>query len=280
MYYADMLETGRIMVDGKLHVPWNRAHFGAWCVVSAPLILGMDLTKQDAVAAVIDVIANEEAIAVNQAWAGHPGGLVWSGLGGALGFPAARKCNLDNPGLKQAGWSLKPLASTTHVALGAPGGGCLKQQGAGFEGGAGGLIIADCNITDPAQIFDYDATTMQLKQVSTKHCVDVHASGPIVWMYGCTPKANDQLMFNKTTGTVSLNMASGLCFGVEAGDPAGATYASTLQAWVSACSKRARAHALTHALPMPGLKPLGLPTPVPAHTHMLMIYGWSCARGL
>eukprot|EP01046_Picozoa_sp_COSAG06_P044642 COSAG06_NODE_6050_length_3134_cov_27.352883_1_plen_132_part_10 len=32
----DMLEVGRIKVDGKMNYGWNRAHFGAWCVVSAP----------------------------------------------------------------------------------------------------------------------------------------------------------------------------------------------------------------------------------------------------
>ena len=45
---------------------WNRAHFGAWCVVSAPLILGMDVTKQEIVGPVIYIITNPEAIAVNQ----------------------------------------------------------------------------------------------------------------------------------------------------------------------------------------------------------------------
>ena len=263
---------------------WNRAHFGAWCVISSPLILGLDLTQTAVVAEVIDVITNHEvcacvqagvwvpllewcgmgwagrrqrrrfrdatqadtavlssvvpgprqAIAVNQAWAGHPGGLVWSGLGGALGFPAARACSPNNPGLKQSGWALKPIAgSADGVVLSAPGGGCLKQQGAGFEGGAGGLIIAECNTTDPAQAFAYNATTLQLKQPSSRHCVDVHAAGPIVWMYGCTPGANDKLALNETTGTITVTLAAGhpLCFGVEAGDPAGATYASTLQAW-------------------------------------------------
>lgn len=62
-----MLEVGRILgTDGKMDYGWNRAHFGAWCVVSAPLILGMDVTKQEIVGPVIDIITNPEAIAVNQ----------------------------------------------------------------------------------------------------------------------------------------------------------------------------------------------------------------------
>jgi hypothetical protein len=77
----------------------DSAYAGAWCIISAPLILGnesmmqpyeqhipklcfgahlvsvsgMDLTQQPALAAVIDIITNPEAIAVNQNWAGHPG---------------------------------------------------------------------------------------------------------------------------------------------------------------------------------------------------------------
>ena len=56
----------------ELDLPWNRAHFGAWCVVSAPLVLGID-PGSPALAAVIDIVTHDEAIAVNQQWAGHPG---------------------------------------------------------------------------------------------------------------------------------------------------------------------------------------------------------------
>jgi len=54
---------------------WNRAHFGAWVIVSAPLILGMRLTDE-VLGPVLDVVGNREAIAINQQWAGHPGLLV------------------------------------------------------------------------------------------------------------------------------------------------------------------------------------------------------------
>merc|ERR1719273_98159 len=64
--YPDMLEVGRINVDGKMHLNWNRAHFGAWCIISSPLILGLDVTKVNNVAPIIDVITNPEAIAVSQ----------------------------------------------------------------------------------------------------------------------------------------------------------------------------------------------------------------------
>jgi len=54
----------------------DRSHFGAWVVVSAPLILGFDLTDQSKMDRVWDIISNTEAIQVSQTWAGHPGMLV------------------------------------------------------------------------------------------------------------------------------------------------------------------------------------------------------------
>ena len=49
-----MLEVGMIMkpnadrhAEPELDMPWNRAHFGAWCVVSAPLVLGIDPSSPD-----------------------------------------------------------------------------------------------------------------------------------------------------------------------------------------------------------------------------------------
>ena len=39
-------------------------------------MLGLELTAAK-LTPIIDIITNKEAIAVNQAWAGHPGTLVW-----------------------------------------------------------------------------------------------------------------------------------------------------------------------------------------------------------
>ena len=69
--YPDMLEVGNFA--GPLNHTESRTHFGAWCIVSSPLILGMDVTDPDLVRSVYDIISNEDAIRVNQQWAGHPG---------------------------------------------------------------------------------------------------------------------------------------------------------------------------------------------------------------
>ena len=36
--YPDMLEVGYMPTTN-----WDRAHFGAWCIISAPLVLGLDV---------------------------------------------------------------------------------------------------------------------------------------------------------------------------------------------------------------------------------------------
>jgi hypothetical protein len=71
--YPDMLEIAYLT-----SFEWNRAHFGAWCIMSAPLVLGFDLLDAALFDSVWAIISNHEAIQVNQRWAGHPGRLVRS----------------------------------------------------------------------------------------------------------------------------------------------------------------------------------------------------------
>jgi hypothetical protein len=76
--YPDMLEVGCAHGPGGDHDPGltaaeTRSHFGAWAIVSSPLTLSMDVNNDTVMDAVWPVVANKEAIAVNQAWAGHSG---------------------------------------------------------------------------------------------------------------------------------------------------------------------------------------------------------------
>lgn len=66
--YPDMLETGNF---NDIHM--GRSHFGAWAIVSSPLILGLDLLDHQKVDRVWETITNREVISINQQWAGHPG---------------------------------------------------------------------------------------------------------------------------------------------------------------------------------------------------------------
>ena len=63
--YLSMLEVQTEIKVGHLKTyEENRGHFGAWCVVSSPLILSLDLRNDKTVDSVWDIIANREAIAV------------------------------------------------------------------------------------------------------------------------------------------------------------------------------------------------------------------------
>jgi len=59
--------------DPGLTAQETRAHFGAWAIVSSPLTLSHDVNNDTIMDAIWPVIANPEAIAVNQAWSGNSG---------------------------------------------------------------------------------------------------------------------------------------------------------------------------------------------------------------
>jgi len=76
--YPDMLEVGCQHGPGGKGDPGlspaeTRSHFAAWAIVSSPLTLSHDVNNETVTAAIWDVITNREAIAINQAWAGHSG---------------------------------------------------------------------------------------------------------------------------------------------------------------------------------------------------------------
>eukprot|EP00927_Polykrikos_kofoidii_P061609 TRINITY_DN56443_c0_g1_i1.p1 TRINITY_DN56443_c0_g1~~TRINITY_DN56443_c0_g1_i1.p1 ORF type:complete len:462 (+),score=50.82 TRINITY_DN56443_c0_g1_i1:70-1386(+) len=75
--YPDMLEVGNFPSDDNF--VQSQSHFGAWCIVSSPLILSFDLADDAITDLIWPIISNKEAIAVNQAWFGHPGRLVIDG---------------------------------------------------------------------------------------------------------------------------------------------------------------------------------------------------------
>ena len=75
--YLDMLEVGVTPGGHKEETPLTfeeqRSHFAAWCITSSPLVLGADLRNDTTLNAIWPIVANAEAIAVNQAWAGSNG---------------------------------------------------------------------------------------------------------------------------------------------------------------------------------------------------------------
>ncbi|KAL1524703.1 hypothetical protein AB1Y20_019588 [Prymnesium parvum] len=141
--YPDMLEVGQVdsPAPGSWYT-WNRAHFGAWCIISAPLILGLELTDARLLP-VLDIIGNREAIAINQAWAGHPGMLVanlaappqrWAKQG--ITVPSSSPGDLDTSnGAQIVGAPADASTSgAANIRTGGPGGSAVIRIGSGIVG--------------------------------------------------------------------------------------------------------------------------------------------------
>jgi len=69
----DMMAIGLGDFDGG-HLVEARSHFSLWSILSAPLLMGFDLTR--APQPILDILGNSEVIAVNQDVAGNQGVLV------------------------------------------------------------------------------------------------------------------------------------------------------------------------------------------------------------
>jgi alpha-galactosidase len=66
--YPDMLECGNLA-----NATEDRSHFGAWAIMSSPLILSFNLSDATRADRVWPIISNRAVLAVNQRWAGSPG---------------------------------------------------------------------------------------------------------------------------------------------------------------------------------------------------------------
>jgi alpha-galactosidase len=109
--------------DPGLTVEETRAHFGAWCIVSSPLILSHDLRNATIMDAVWPVIANKEALAVNQAWDGFSGSVFMAAQeqvffkGSAGAVPAWQFWNKPVGGGKVAVLLMNHAATTATLSL-------------------------------------------------------------------------------------------------------------------------------------------------------------------
>eukprot|EP01116_Phalansterium_solitarium_P006537 TRINITY_DN18871_c0_g1_i1.p1 TRINITY_DN18871_c0_g1~~TRINITY_DN18871_c0_g1_i1.p1 ORF type:complete len:430 (-),score=107.71 TRINITY_DN18871_c0_g1_i1:154-1443(-) len=81
--YPDMLEMGAPAAQfntacdpTRMSFTESQGSFGAWCVLSSPLVLGFDLSNMTEYDTWWPLVSNRDAIAINQAWAGEAGHLV------------------------------------------------------------------------------------------------------------------------------------------------------------------------------------------------------------
>jgi hypothetical protein len=105
--YPDMLEVG----CHGLPVIESRSHFNAWCIVSSPLILSMDMLDDVVMDQVWPIITNAEALAVSQNYVGEAGTVFKSS-------PTKVKIVGATEGVPQwQFWSKKYSSSATAVLL-------------------------------------------------------------------------------------------------------------------------------------------------------------------
>ena len=238
--------TGRRLADAAAAAPpagaappaegagdsWNRAHFGAWCIISAPLILGLDVRDDKLLAPILPVITNAEAIAVNQQWSGHPGRLLqtWPNTGpnssAPSGFAWGEPCS--DVDATQHGWTFD--AATGHLT--AHSGACLAHSTAAY--GDTALVALPCAATDAGQQWKRDGTSFR-DAATGKKCLDLFggqqcASAPRANLFACNSGKNQQW---NTTADGQLVDACGACIGTKPTPPPGASDASggEVQLW-------------------------------------------------
>eukprot|EP00937_MAST-01D_sp_MAST-1D-sp2_P001739 g1739.t1 len=236
--YPDMMEVGRMASPAE-----DRTHFGAWVITSSPLILGYDLNDDSVTDKIWSVISNKEAIAINQAWAGHPGRLVKQfnpGNHTPTGDKYASAESCDSGSAEQKGWAFD--AASGRVTAGA--GQCLDGSSASE------LRIKACD-GSAAQKFAYDTTKKtltttaadeaELREVNAAgvleafplkagtKCVDVYNfNGPVVQLYNCNNGKNQQFDFN-SDGT--LRDGNGHCIAASPTAPSGGGGSGGFQLW-------------------------------------------------
>jgi hypothetical protein len=183
--YPDMMEVGRMPT-----VQMDRTHFGAWVITSSPLILGYDLNQAALTNRVWPFISNKEAIAINQAWSGHPGKQVmtWTPpnvTAGDAKYMAGMPCSNSQ---RQRGWTVdassKAVKWTTM---------CADARDSRE------IQLYPCTGSNDQQ-FSYSSQTRNI--LHGTQCLDVYNNaGPIVELFGCHDGKNQRWTFN-ADGTV------------------------------------------------------------------------------
>ena len=223
--YPDMLQVGRLGC-GSGHtsgcpVPsalrnWTRAHFAAFCIVSSPLVLSIH-PSDATLAPLLDIIGNPRAMAINQAWAGHPGSLVRTLAPAAPPVPPVRPGDAvvsavcDDADATQAGWSYDAARHALRR-----GERCLSTDGLDLP-----LRLEACGNTSTHQNFSYDASSGLFHTVAPAPtrlypaCLQLapaHAGAPPAKadVYKCEPRSANQRFDLDATGRLRTR-AGGVC---------------------------------------------------------------------
>lgn len=209
--YADMLEVA----NWEATLEQDRAHFGAWCITSSPLVLSFDLRDDARLDRAWSVIANKEAIAVNQNWAGHPGRLVQA-LPGPKAGPLVYKVECDELDSTQEGWRFDASASA------------VMQQGHCLDTS---LELHPCNGSQAQRFGVADGNIADVNG----DCLDVRGRGVAVYLTKCRSAQQSQ-NFSVRDGRIRSRLpnapgSTGTCLVARAELPSMRVPPQVLQVW-------------------------------------------------
>jgi len=105
--YPDMSEIGQFSGRDPLRTDEERTHWGLWCIISSPLILSVDMSQTDIMDRIWTTITNQDALYINDAWAGMPGTLVKSYLATDSSVPFSVDQAECDGSPQTLGWVLK-----------------------------------------------------------------------------------------------------------------------------------------------------------------------------
>lgn len=126
--YSDLLEVGapapfiQTHCNNSQRLTYEQAqgHFGAWAVVSSPLILGFDMSNMTEYDMWWPIVSNTEVIAVNQLYNGEAGHLVAQSTGTYTGpVSMGCLCEATRPSFTLPEWSVwgKSLPNNQFAAI-------------------------------------------------------------------------------------------------------------------------------------------------------------------
>ena len=144
-----MQEIGNFHGPEPLRTDEEMAHWGLWSITSAPLILGSDLSNSSMMDRIWPTITNKEALAINDAWVGHPGTLIRSyfSTSSNVTYTADHApCDKLPKGATAIGWELT-AAGQLQITLSSDNG------GSGSSGGAQ-CLTADLAPTGQKLLYD------------------------------------------------------------------------------------------------------------------------------
>ena len=226
--YPDMLEVGCKAgpggsTDSGLTLAETRSHFGGWAIVSSPLTLSHDVNNNTITDFIWPIIANPEAIAVNQEYFGFSGSSFKKQDGPAAKgeYVVAIGCNASDA--TEVGWAYDAGSQTITY-----GGLCVDASTTDQ------VLLAPCT-GGANQKFTHkvssDFTSFELV-ANPGQCLDVWAGngppgGPAIQVYGCHGGSNQEFLISG--GAVSNT--DKLCFASRASVPGVESYYYKPMAW-------------------------------------------------